>query len=91
MKYVLILVLAFMLAACGSTGVVPKGGGTYTISKAISRTFSGSPDSVRGDVYQEAADLCGGERKSVETIKLEITPDSGFFKPGNVFLEFRCK
>lgn len=91
MKYVLILVLAFMLAACGSTGVVPKGGGTYTISKQISRTFSGPPDSVRVEVYQEAVDLCAGERKAVETIELDITPASGFLKPGNVFLEFRCK
>lgn len=91
MKYILILVVAFMLAACSSTGVVPKGEGTYTIGKKISRMFSGSPDSVRTDVYQEAANFCGSERKAVETIKLEITPDSGFTKTGNVFLEFRCK
>jgi|WetSurMetagenome_2_1015567.scaffolds.fasta_scaffold04730_8 hypothetical protein len=91
MKCILILVVAFMLAACGSTGVVPKGDGTYTISKEISKTFSGSPDSVREDLYQEAANLCGGEQKAVETLKLEVTPASGFTKPGNVFLEFRCK
>jgi hypothetical protein len=90
MKSILILV-AFMLAACSSTGVVPKGHGTYMIEKGISRMFSGSPDSVRADIYQEAANLCGGERKAVETIKLEITPESGFARPGKVFLEFRCK
>ena len=91
MKYILILAVAFMFAACGSAGVVPKGDGTYTISKEISRTFSGSPDSVKEDVYQEAANLCGKERKAVDTIKLDITPASGFLKPGNVFLEFRCR
>jgi hypothetical protein len=91
MKYILILAVAFMFAACGSAGVVPKGNGTYTISKEISQTFSGSPDSVKEDMYQEAANLCGKERKAVDTIKLDITPASGFLKPGNVFLEFRCK
>jgi len=91
MKRVLIPVVAFTLAACSSTGVVPKGDGTYMIEKKISRVFSGSPDRVTAEVYQEAVDLCAGERKALETIKLEITPDSGVTKPGNVFLEFRCK
>ena len=91
MRRILILALAFILAACTSTGAISKGDGTYTIGKKISRVFSGSPDDVRLDVYKDAAHFCGSEGKWVETIKLEITPDSGFFKPGNVFLEFRCK
>ncbi len=91
MKPILMLVVAFLFAACSSAGVVPKGDGIYTIRKEISRVFSGSPDDVRADMYQEAAYLCSGEQKAVETIKLEITPESGFLKPGNVFLEFRCK
>jgi len=91
MKRILILVVAFILAACSSTGVVPKGEGTYTIGKKTSRVFSGSPDNVRGDIYQEATNFCAGEKKAVETIKLEITPEAGFTKTGNVFLQFRCK
>jgi hypothetical protein len=91
MKYILILVLAFMLAACTSTGVVLKGDETYKIEKAISRAFSGSPESVKTDVYQEAVDYCARDRKGVETIKLEITPGSGFMKTGSVALEFRCR
>jgi hypothetical protein len=86
-----VLFVAFMLAACASTGVIPKADGTYAIEKKVSRTFSGSAESVRADVYQEAADYCGRERKVVETVKLEITPGSGFTKTGNVFLKFRCK
>jgi hypothetical protein len=84
-------VLAFMLAACTSTGVVLKGDETYKIEKAISRAFSGSPESVKTAVYQEAVDFCARDRKGVETIKLEITPGSGFMKTGNVALEFRCR
>ena len=91
MKYIMILVVTFMLAACSNTGLVPKGDGTYTISKEILQMFSGSPDSVREDLYQQAANLCGGQQKAVETLKLEVTPASGFTKPGNVFLQFRCQ
>jgi len=91
MKRILIPVAALILAACGSTGIVPKGDGTYTVAKEISRMFSGSPEDVKQDVYREAVDLCAGEQKAVETIKLEITPESGYTKPGNVFLEFRCR
>jgi hypothetical protein len=91
MKYIMILVVAFMLAACSNTGLVPKGDGTYTFSKEILRMFSGSPDSVREDLYQQAANLCGGQQKAVETLKLEVTPASGLTKPGNVFLQFRCQ
>jgi hypothetical protein len=91
MKRILILLVAFTLAACASTGVIPKGDKTYTIEKEVSRAFSGSPDDVRYAVYREAAYFCSTEEKSVDTIKLEVTPGSGFFKPGKVFLEFRCK
>jgi hypothetical protein len=91
MKRIVILLVAFILVACASTGVLPKGNETYTIEKKISKVFSGSPDDVRFEVYQEAASFCSTERKGVDTIKLEITPDSGFFKTGKVFLEFRCK
>jgi hypothetical protein len=91
MKRAHIVLVVIILGACASTGVIPKGDETYTIEKEISRTFSGSPDDVRYDVYQEAANFCSSERKAVETIKLEVKPASGFFKSGNVFLEFRCK
>jgi hypothetical protein len=91
MKRTLILLGAFILAACASTGVIPKGDKTYTIEKPISRVFSSSPDDVMFSVYREAAYFCSTEQKSVDTIKLEVTPSSGFFKPGKVFLVFRCK
>lgn len=91
MKYFLILAVVFMFAACSGSGIVPKGDGTYAIRKEISRLFSVSADDVRASAYQDAVNLCAGEGKAVETIKLEVTPDSGYTKPGNVFLEFRCK
>jgi hypothetical protein len=91
MKSFLTLVVAFMLAACSTTGVLPRADGTYMIEKTVSQIFPGSIDSAKADAYQEAANFCGGERKAVETIKFEATTGSGFTKLGNVFLEFRCK
>jgi hypothetical protein len=90
MKYILVLGAALIFYACSSTGVLPKGEETYTIGKKISPMFSGSPDDVRHEVNREAVNFCG-ERKAIETIKLEITPVSGFTKTGSIFLEFRCK
>ncbi len=89
MKYSLILII-FVLAACSSTGVVPMDSGTYMIAKRSAQVGFGPPDGVKADVYQEANDFCTKQRKEVETIKLDVT-NSGFAKPGNVSLHFRCK
>lgn len=89
MKYILILA-AFMLAACSSTGVVRMDSGTYMIAKRSVQVGFGPPDSVKADVYREANDFCAKQQKEVETINLEVT-NSGFARPGNVFLQFRCK
>jgi hypothetical protein len=89
MRYILILV-AFMLVACSSTGVVPMDSGTYLIAKRSAQAGFGPPDGVKADVYREANDFCAKEQKNVETINLEVT-DSGFARPGNVSLHFRCK
>ena len=89
MKYILILVV-FVLAACSSTGVVPMDSGTYMIAKRSAQVGFGPPDGVKADVYREANDFCTKQGKEVETIKLDVT-NSGFARPGNVSLHFRCK
>lgn len=89
MRYVLIFG-AFMLTACSSTGVVPMNSGTYLIAKRSAQAGFGPPDGVKADVYREANDFCAKERQNVETINLEVT-NSGFARPGNVSLQFRCK
>ncbi len=63
---------------------------TYMIAKRSAQVGFGPPDSVKADVYREANDFCAKEQKQVETINLEVT-NSGFARPGNVSLQFRCK
>lgn len=89
MKYSLILAV-FMLVACSSTGVVPMDSGTYMIAKRSAQVGFGPPDGVKADVYREANKFCTKQGKEVETIKLDVT-NSGFARPGNVSLHFRCK
>lgn len=89
MKYILVLI-SFMLTACSSTGIVPMDSGTYMIAKRSAQVGFGPPNGVKADVYREANDFCAKDQKHVETINLEVT-NSGFARPGNVSLNFRCK
>lgn len=89
MKY-LLLVTLLMLSACSSTGVVPMDGGTFMIAQRSAQVGFGPPDGVKADVYKEANDFCSKQQKAVETIKLDVT-NSGFGRPGNVSLQFKCK
>ena len=84
------LLVAFMLGACSSTGVVPMDRGTSMIAKSSAQIGFGQPDGVKAEVYREANEFCAKEQKEVETINLEVT-NSGFARPGNVSLQFRCK
>jgi len=59
-------------------------------AKRSAQAGFGSPDGVKADVYHEANEFCAEENKAVETLNLDVT-NSGFARPGNVSLEFRCK
>ena len=89
MKFIFVLI-ALMLTACSSTGVVPMDGNSYMIAKRSARAGFGPPTATKADVYREANAFCTEQGKSVETIKLDMT-NSGFARPGNVSLEFTCK
>ena len=89
MKYSIFFVL-LLLTACSSTGVVPMDNGVYMIAQRSAQVGFGPPDGVKADVYKEANIFCVKTQQAVETVKLEMT-NSGFGKPGNVSLEFRCK
>ena len=90
MKIILILASCLFLVACSSTGVIPMDSGTYMIGKRSAQVGFGPPDGTKADVYIEANEYCNKQSKSVETIKLDVT-NSGFARPGNVSLTFRCK
>jgi hypothetical protein len=82
--------ILFFIAGCASTGVVPMDAGTYMIAKRSAQAGFGPPDGVKADVYKEANEFCSKENKLVETIDLQVT-NTGFGRPGNVSLTFRCK
>jgi hypothetical protein len=87
---ILVATLIVLIASCSSTGVVLTNSGTYMIAKRSVQIGFGPPDGVKVDVYKEANEFCDKDQKDVETIKLEVT-NTGFGRPGNVSLLFRCK
>ena len=89
MKKLYALVMLIMVG-CASTGVIPMDAGTYMIAKRSAQFGYGPPDGVKADVYKEANEFCSKENKKVETIDLQVT-NSGFGRPGNVSLTFRCE
>ena len=85
-----LIILSLLFFGCASTGVVPMDAGTYMIAQRSAQAGFGPPDGVKAKVYKEANDFCSQENKQVETIDLQVT-NSGFGRPGNVSLTFRCK
>jgi len=91
MKNIILFISAsLLLTGCSSTGVVPMDAGTYMIAKRSAQAGFGPPTAVQADVYREANEFCDKEQKDVETINLDVT-NSGFGRPGNVSLTFRCE
>lgn len=89
MRNCLIILLLIIFTGCSSTGIVPMDKDTFMIAKRSAQVGFGPPDGVKADVYQEANEFCTKQRKSVETVDLKVT-NSGFARPGNVALQFRC-
>jgi hypothetical protein len=83
--------IAFLLivTACSSTGVVPMDQDTYMIAKRKPTVGFGTADGAKADIYREANDFCEKKGMKVETVKLEMQ-DSGFGRPANASLQFRC-
>lgn len=82
-------ILALLLVACSSTGVVQTGDDTYMIGKRSGQAGFGPPIKTQGAVYEEANAFCAQQRKILETVKLDVT-NGGFARPGAVNLQFRC-
>ena len=77
------------LAACSSTGIVPMDKGTYVVSKRSAQIGFGPADGAKADVYTEANAFCAKSGKTLETVKLEMTP-SALAQSASASLEFRC-
>ncbi len=88
-RYFLSFLLVLILVSCSSTGVVPMDGDTFMIGKRSAQAGFGPPTGTKADVYKEANEYCASKNRKVKTVDLQMT-NSGFARPGNVSLTFRC-
>lgn len=83
------LVAALLLAGCASTGVIPTGQNTYTISKKDGSPGVGVSLGDKVTVYKEAGSFCKSKGLEVKTITFDQTPTYPFHL-GVTELEFSC-
>jgi hypothetical protein len=83
------LIAAFLLAGCASTGVIPTGQNTYTISKKDGSPGVGVSLGDKVTVYKEAGAFCKSKGLEVKTITFDQTPTYPFHL-GVTDLEFSC-
>lgn len=78
--HTLSLALALLLVSCASTGVIPIGGDTYTISKQTATGYE-SAVSIRGAVLKEANEFC--RKNGREMVVVSINNKDGI--PGRSY------
>lgn len=93
MKKYLGLLLCLLLASCASssTGVMPTGENTYSVSAATGGASGfGYSAETQKIVYEQADDFCKGRGKSLEVVGYSQTPYS-FGRAATATLQFRCE
>lgn len=83
------IVLALLLSACASSGVVPLTAEKFMISKNTAKFGGGISASAAAEVHAEANEFCAQQGKKVETVDLQLTPGRAG-SLGNVTLQFKC-
>ncbi len=83
------LIAAVLLAGCASTGVIPTGQNTYTISKKDGSPGVGVSLGDKVTVYKEAGAFCKSKGLEVKTITFDQTPTYPFHL-GVTELQFSC-
>jgi hypothetical protein len=86
---VAICVVASVTSGCVSTGVIPTGQNTYTISKKDGSPGVGVSLGDKVTVYKEAGAFCKSKGLEVKTITFDQTPTYPFHL-GVTELEFSC-
>lgn len=83
------LAAALLLAACGgSTGVLPVGPDTYTISAAY-RPMAGGGQAAQREVLTEGNTFCAQQGKTLSFLQMGPTPVA-FDQPIGYSATFRC-
>lgn len=86
---IVIVVFAIAATGCASTGVIPTGQNTYTISKKDGSPGVGVSLGDKVTVYKEAGAFCKSKGLEVKTITFDQTPTYPFHL-GVTELEFSC-
>lgn len=86
----LLVILAMVVTACSSTGVVPIGQETYMLAKTSPACGFRSADATKADLYREANDFCLEQKKQLETVKVTARDGIPFVRCASAELQFRC-
>lgn len=91
MKYILIMLLAFILPGCAAnSGVVPMGNETYMVSRQAASTFSGM-GTLKADAMREAYQQCQLTGKNVEVLEtIDAEPPYILGNFPKTEIRFRC-
>lgn len=89
MRIAAYLLMLLALPAYARLAVVPADQGTYIVASSAAQFGMGAPVKQTTAVYDRANEFCERKDQGVETIALEKT-NSGFARPGNATLTFRC-
>ena len=85
----LILIAAFGLSGCASTGVVSIGADTYMIAKGGGGPGATGPE-MSADLYREANAFCATQEKQFERISVTEKDNTPFVRAASSKIEFRC-
>jgi hypothetical protein len=89
MQRLLVIMLALVLGACASTGVIPMDRDSFVIVKKRGAPGIGMPLEVKAEVYAEANQFCTAKNKQVNTIQVDMMPAMPG-QLGQVSLQFTC-
>ena len=83
------ILVAMLMSACQSTGVIPMDRDSYMIGKKDGAPGLGVSLTNKAEVYREAADFCKKIGQEVETLYITTTPARPA-QLGSTELQFRC-
>lgn len=81
-----VVILAFAVAGCSTSGVFETSPGVYSVS-ATAITTAGGAATAKGKALRQATDACAAQGKALEVITQQ---SESTFSNGTADLTFRC-
>jgi hypothetical protein len=89
MRKILTLIAIVLLAAC-SSGIVPMDKGSYMISEKAGGCGFATAGGQEADAYKKANEFCSAKSMHVETISIEPKSGIPFVRCASADLKFKC-